>query len=364
MATGIVVEYNPMHRGHLLHLRGAAAHGRPVIAVMSGWFVQRGEPAVAPPSWRANIAAQSGADLVVLLPVCHSIQSAQYFADGAVRLLAALHVKRLVFGSGVPMERLLTLQERLSDPKTQDRLREELRDGKSYAQSHARALSADWLDANARLGLAYMEAVRTHRFEIESFAVPRAPWPNSARPLLRQNATSLRKELFAGRETGDALVAPLAPPLPSLDAMTPVLQWLLQVSSTDPSAYPYFEPGLWDRLRRVHTPDQEMTEWIESARSKRHPKARIARFLTHMLLGLTTDERDEATANEPDAIVPLAMTARGRDWLRRLKTESDLPILSTKKALYRHVHKNPSSPLRWDLRAEALWHLCLQKTLP
>jgi len=45
---GIVVEYNPFHFGHLNHLHQSIELVRPeyVVAVMSGNFCQRGEPAM------------------------------------------------------------------------------------------------------------------------------------------------------------------------------------------------------------------------------------------------------------------------------------------------------------------------------
>ncbi len=44
-SVGIIVEYNPFHNGHKLHCLKAKEFGNIVIAVMSGDYVQRGEPA-------------------------------------------------------------------------------------------------------------------------------------------------------------------------------------------------------------------------------------------------------------------------------------------------------------------------------
>jgi len=47
-ACGIVVEYNPFHNGHEFHVQQArkASGADVVVAVMSGNFLQRGEPAI------------------------------------------------------------------------------------------------------------------------------------------------------------------------------------------------------------------------------------------------------------------------------------------------------------------------------
>ena len=85
MATGIVAEYNPFHNGHLYHLQQAKKiTGQPVIVVMSGSFMQRGEPACADKWLRAELACSQGADLILELPAVFSLRSAQFFAHGAI----------------------------------------------------------------------------------------------------------------------------------------------------------------------------------------------------------------------------------------------------------------------------------------
>lgn len=65
------MEYNPFHNGHLYHLTSARELVRPdyTIAVMSGNFCQRGEPAVIDKFARAEIALRMGIDVVLELPV-------------------------------------------------------------------------------------------------------------------------------------------------------------------------------------------------------------------------------------------------------------------------------------------------------
>ena len=99
---GIIVEYNPLHNGHLHHLRESkkTAGADAVIAVMSGNFLQRGEPALVNKWARTKMALRAGADLVIELPVAFSSQPAEWFAFGSV---SALHctgiVDSLCFGS-------------------------------------------------------------------------------------------------------------------------------------------------------------------------------------------------------------------------------------------------------------------------
>ena len=99
--VGITTEYNPFHKGHKYQIDSIRERLGPVpiIAVMSGNFVQRGAPALADKWTRANWALISGVDLVIELPVSYSLRSGMYFAQGAVRTLAATGcVTHLAFG--------------------------------------------------------------------------------------------------------------------------------------------------------------------------------------------------------------------------------------------------------------------------
>ncbi|MCD7768054.1 MAG: nucleotidyltransferase family protein, partial [Oscillospiraceae bacterium] len=100
---GIVAEYNPFHAGHALHIartRAQLGNRTGIICVLSGSFVQRGEAAVFSPLARAEAAVRCGADLVLELPLPWALSSAEFFARGAVALLAATGVADyLSFGS-------------------------------------------------------------------------------------------------------------------------------------------------------------------------------------------------------------------------------------------------------------------------
>ena len=47
-AVGIITEYNPLHSGHIHHINmsKSLSEADVVVCVMSGDYVQRGEPAI------------------------------------------------------------------------------------------------------------------------------------------------------------------------------------------------------------------------------------------------------------------------------------------------------------------------------
>ncbi|NOQ52317.1 MAG: hypothetical protein GQ578_08905, partial [Desulfuromonadaceae bacterium] len=100
--VGLITEYNPFHNGHLHHLRESlkAADADVSVAVMSGHFLQRGEPALVDKWLRTEMALAAGVDLVIELPLPRACSSAPDFARGGVLALDALGgIDALCFGS-------------------------------------------------------------------------------------------------------------------------------------------------------------------------------------------------------------------------------------------------------------------------
>ncbi len=138
----IVAEYNPFHKGHLYHIdetrRSGATH---VVAVMSGAFVQRGEPAAFSKFARAKAAVLSGADLVLELPVRYALSSSERFAFGAVSLAKAIGcTDMLSFGceSG-GLESLKSTARAVSRDDVRERAKTLAEQGLTYAEALSKA---------------------------------------------------------------------------------------------------------------------------------------------------------------------------------------------------------------------------------
>ena len=102
MNTAIIAEYNPFHNGHALNIRRAReiTGCENIIIIMSGSFVQRGEPAVFDKFTRTRHALMNGADMVLELPTVYSTGAADVFANGAAFILDKTNITdALFFGS-------------------------------------------------------------------------------------------------------------------------------------------------------------------------------------------------------------------------------------------------------------------------
>ena len=150
--TGIIAEYNPLHKGHEYQLKEARrlTGADYIIVVMSGCFTQRGTPAVLDKYERARMALSCGADLVLELPVRFACASAEYFASGAVSVLNRLGcVDYLCFGSECgDTQALLSAAALLSraerTPEYHQKLQEAQKAGLSFPAARSRALESLW----------------------------------------------------------------------------------------------------------------------------------------------------------------------------------------------------------------------------
>jgi predicted nucleotidyltransferase len=185
-AVGLVTEYNPFHNGHLYHLNKAMElTGADIsVAVMSGDFVQRGEPAVLDKYVRASMALNSGVNLVVELPVNYAVSSAESFAAGALKVLNYIKADSIAFGSeSGDIERLSKLAHILCD--NEDALYKEISkytaNGISYAAARQKTVekltdkdtAAMLTSSNNILAVEYLKAIIKNNYDIKSYTIKR-----------------------------------------------------------------------------------------------------------------------------------------------------------------------------------------------
>lgn len=185
-AVGLVTEYNPFHNGHLYHLNKAMElTGADIsVAVMSGDFVQRGEPAVLDKYVRASMALNSGVNLVVELPVNYAVSSAESFAVGALKVLDYIKADSIAFGSeSGDIERLSKLAHILCD--NEDALYKEISkytaNGISYAAARQKTVekltdkdtAAMLTSSNNILAVEYLKAIIKNDYAIKSYTIKR-----------------------------------------------------------------------------------------------------------------------------------------------------------------------------------------------
>ena len=211
-AVGLVTEYNPFHNGHLYHLNKAMElTGADIsVAVMSGDFVQRGEPAVLDKYTRTSMALNSGVNLVVELPVNYAVSSAESFAAGALKVLDYIKADSIAFGSeSGNIERLSKLAHILCD--NEDTLYKEISkytaNGISYAAARQKTVekltdkdtAAMLTSSNNILAVEYLKAIIKNNYAIKPYTVQRQGDSYNDTDIRSEyaSATALRENLKA-----------------------------------------------------------------------------------------------------------------------------------------------------------------------
>ena len=173
---GLIVEYNPFHNGHLHHIQeiDRLFEDNIKIAVMSGDYVQRGEPSLINKFEKTKIALSQGVDIVIELPAFYSTQSAEIFAKGSINLLNKLSCSHIVFGSeSNDLEKLKRIATISMTKEFELSLREFLAEGLSYPTAFSKALFDEKLGSNDILALEYLKAIKAINPKIEAYCIKR-----------------------------------------------------------------------------------------------------------------------------------------------------------------------------------------------
>ena len=369
--AGIVAEYNPFHRGHAWHIaetRRRLGGDAPVVCVMSGHWVQRGECALADKWLRAALALDRGADLVVELPTPWAMASAESFARGAVSLLAATGVVN-VLSFGSETGELAPLEEAaaaLDAPDYPERLRAALGRGLSFPAARQEAAGAACLSApNNNLGVEYLRSLRALGSTIRPLTVPRQGVGHDG-PAAGgfASASELRRLLRAGRgeEAAPYLTAPWSGELADMQHIErAVLSRLRTMGEGDWAALPDGggAEGLPSRLAKAAREAVSLEDFYTLAKTRRYPHARLRRLALAAFLGLRAAERPAV----PPYVRVLGLGSRGRVLLRRMKDTCPLPVI-VKPAQARELDGPARTLFESEARYTDLYGLCFPAPRP
>lgn len=233
--VGLITEYNPLHNGHLYHIRKAKeiTGADAAVVIMSGNYVQRGAPAIMSKYLRTRAALAAGAAAVFELPVWCACGSAEFFASGAISILHRLGcIDSYCFGSECGNLALLKkIAEILAEepPEYQILLKNELKKGLPFPKARQHALASYTGDntieeilsePNNILGIEYIKASLRQRSSMTPYTI-------------RRIGSSYHEEELDGRYSSASAIRKLileSPPVPKtedyLSAHTAVLPFL------------------------------------------------------------------------------------------------------------------------------------------
>ncbi len=376
---GIITEYNPFHNGHLYHLFKAKEITRAdyVIAVMSGNFLQRGEPAIINKWTRTNMALNAGVDLIIELPFVFSTQDANGFAFGAVKLLDSFQIiDYLCFGCETDdFDTLYPISNFLhNEPqKYKELIKDISKNGNEFPKARAQALCEyhrifriDGLKKvspselsillkhpNNILALEYIKHLLNLKSKIKPIAIKRMGASYHQKNIKGKisSATSIRNEILnilSPPKTdlfmlNDKIKSTIPPsgfyvlekelkegrgPI-TLDSYRQyILATLRRMSVEDISRIQGVIEGLENRIKKASLRSCTVEQLINSIKTRRYTRTKIQRIILHLMISLSKEDVTIFNKCGPLYARVLGFSKKGKTLLRTIKKNSSVPLIS------------------------------------
>lgn len=375
ISCGIVAEYNPFHNGHKYQIDKVRRelNADVVIAVMSGNFLQRGEPAFLDKWTRTKMAVAGGVDLVVELPAVFAVQPADFFAKGAIQVLGYLGIDYLSFGveKGSATDFIEGAKWMVAH---ENELVHELKQNAAADVPYAKQMEEIitemapnfplYLNSpNNQLGFAYAKEIVRNNWEehIQLFPILRKAAQYDDQVLQKEStiasATAIRLALQEGKdvasyipEASHVYLKENSEQRVNWNHYYPFLEYQLTVSSEDRLRNIYqMNEGLENRLKSAIGESDHFTEFLKKIKTKRYTQTRLQRLLIYALLQWENDAVLTALDEKPPIRV-LGFSKMGRAYLSEVKRNLKVPLLS-------NVNQTTKKWLPFDIGAGEIYRL-------
>lgn len=357
--SAIISEYNPLHKGHLYHIKRTreVTNADFVICVMSGNFVQRGIPSIIDKWNKAKLAVENGVDLVIELPAIYSLSSAEFFAYGAVSLLNQLGVvDNICFGSeSGDIDNILEVARYFSfeDDNFKDSLKSNLKKGLSYPESRERAFRFNNTNSNLKypslslsasnniLGVEYCKSLIKLNSLIKPYTIKRVGGDYNEESLNSNftSATSIRKYIKGNSNL--EIIKNYLPcstfemlnklnedgyPFTFIDNIYPLIKYKMFNCEGSIEKLPDVSEGIENRIMKGMENSASFDELIKYVKSKRYTYTRINRILCQYFIGFEAFDSGEMRKNICPYARILALNINGAKILKTIKKISNFPV--------------------------------------
>ncbi|MFC0301522.1 nucleotidyltransferase [Virgibacillus soli] len=383
---GLIVEYNPFHNGHAYHIQEArrVSQAQVIVAIMSGSFLQRGEPAIIDKFHRAKAALQSGVDIIIELPYLYAVQSSRLFAQGAVNTLFHLGITDLCFGSesGNIQDFISSYELLLQQQDTYNHtLKNLLKQGESFPIASREAYKKVGLDGatsidltkpNNILGFSYVREILDKQLPIRPLTIKRikSDYHDTHIHSSIASATSIREAIITKRRSVREVERTI--PSATLDQMEqyksetdifhdwenyfPLIHYrVMTMSPEELESILGVDEGLEYRLKRTAPHVTNFKDWMQAMKTKRYTWTRLQRMFVHILTNTKKRELELIRDHVP-YIRLLGMTKAGQQYIRSRKKKLQVPLIT---GIGGQVH----ALLKVEERASAAYYSILSPTM-
>ncbi|MBQ6782763.1 MAG: nucleotidyltransferase family protein [Acholeplasmatales bacterium] len=312
--VGLIVEYNPLHNGHIHHINEVKARSNAdlLVAVMSSSFTMRGDLSLFNKFEKTKQALTSGIDLVIELPLVYSIERADIFSDNAVKILNLLNVNEIWIGSE---------NNDLSIYEDYYKKENEIDNKEDYSNSYKNKSNIDLLP-NDLLGYFYFKSIKNNNFNIELKTIKRINsnyLDEKPSDKFITSSLSIRNDISLLDEYTPKYVSDNKNNILDENNLFKYLKY--RILSTDIKELKdifFVDEGLENKLETIKNyPD--LNSFINSLVSKRYTKTRIKRMLVYILLNIKKNDINEIYSNDIDFIRVLGYSDNGKNYLSEIK---------------------------------------------
>ncbi len=347
---GIVVEYNPFHNGHLYQIKKIKEKYKDSIIIVctSSSFTQRGNLSILNKWDKTKVSILNGVDIVIELPYVFSTQSSDIFAHNALKLLNAVHIDTLCFGSETE-----NIDEIISCAKTQInnnefdlKVKEYLSSGINYPTALNKALkdlnNYEIKSPNDLLALSYIKEIIKNNYNIEIFNIKRT---NDYHDLLDSSnivsSSNIRNRIINNQSIKDKVPQNVYEILKDKNINNKYFECLKYkiLSEENLEKYLDVDEGLSTRIKSSINKSNSLDELIQNIKTKRYTYNKISRMLNHILCSFTKDENKDL---DIEYIRILGFSNEGQKYLNEIKSNLEFPILNkydTKKYKTLNIEK-------------------------
>lgn len=366
--TGVVAEYNPFHSGHEYQLRMARRlSGCDCIAVvMSGNYVQRGEPAIIDKFKRAEAAIYGGADIVIELPMPFSCQNAEMFAHAAIMELKKLNVDSISFGCETDNVRLLKKIALLQlTPGFNNYIKEEMKKGLSYPNAMSNALkfilneeAEAVYSPNNVLAVEYIKSAVKLNLELQYYPVKRVGMAHNDTEIsgLFHSATAIRNAIMEGSfdnlkltEKSIELIKKFFYEHNKYNTLNNYRDYLYYKIITCDDLEEIYEinEGLNNKIISQVYKHETIDEFIMSLKSKRYTYSKLRRSLLNILLGIKKVDIINIMSTNDKYVKVLAFNNTGRKAIKNAVNNGTIVI--NRYSDYKKNNLTPEKLMRFNI---------------
>lgn len=375
---GVIAEFNPFHNGHqylfdTIRTRYGADY---VVVIMSGNYVQRGEPAIINKYARTQMALNSGADVVLELPIRYAVSSAELFGLGGIMALTSLNtVTHLAFGceENTPdLEQFSAIARFLTDEPADFRagIKKRLSNGESYPAARKNELKTCGLfspetlklldSPNNILGIEYIKGIQRTNSPLLPVLIPRTGSGH------HETASGIRK-ILTQESPGFSVLTKWMPEHAGLILKK---EWKRQcpVTADDFSAYLYYALTThkaeyyagrdilsYDEAARIYRllPHfSGFTSFCHAVKSRQYAYTRVSRAMLRIILDIPQLKLE---TGKPLPSIPYLRLLGMKKEASHLLSKASIPILS-KPVHGRRLSSDAADYFNWELSANSLYY--------